>query len=353
MSVSVFDHPWLSGLLGDAEIAPHLAADAELRGMLAFEVALAKTEAELGIIPAEAASAISRAARSFKPDLAALAQGTARDGMVVPEWVNQLRRAVSAPHDMHLHFGATSQDLLDTSLVLRLTPILEILEARIGALDALLSEIARKHGTSPLMGRTRMQRALPITWGDKIESWRAPLPRHRMRLRELKPRLLVVQFGGPVGTLEKLGDKGPAVLAALARELSLGVPAGSWHTARDNLAELASWLSLLAGALGKIGQDIALLAQNELGDVTVAGGGRSSAMPHKSNPVLAEVLVTLARYNATQLSAMHQALVHEQERSGTAWTLEWMVLPPMVVATGAALSRAIALLNALQINAKS
>jgi 3-carboxy-cis,cis-muconate cycloisomerase len=353
MSVSVFDHPWLSALLGDAEIAQYFAADAELQAMLAFEVALAKTEAEAGVIPTEAASAISRAARSFEPDMAALAQGTARDGMVVPEWVNQLRRAVGAPHDKHLHFGATSQDVLDTSLVLRLKPILEILDARIGALDARLSEMARSLGASPLMGRTRMQRALPITWGDKIESWRAALPRHRTRLQELKPRLLVVQFGGPVGTLEKLGDKGPAVVVSLARELGLGAPDGSWHMARDNLAEFAGWLSLLTGTLGKIGQDIALLAQNELGDVTVAGGGKSSAMPHKSNPVLAEILVTLARYNATQLSAMHQALVHEQERSGAAWTLEWMVLPPMVVAAAAALSRGLTLLNALQINAKN
>jgi 3-carboxy-cis,cis-muconate cycloisomerase len=352
MSVSVFDHPWLSALLGDAEIAQHFTTDAELQAMLAFEVALAKAEAEVGVIPAEAASDISRAARSFKPDLAALAQGTARDGMVVPDWVNQFRRAVGAPHDVHLHFGATSQDVLDTSLMLRLKPVLEILDARIGALDARLSEMARRHGASPLMGRTRMQRALPITWGDKITAWRAPLPRQHARLHELKPRLLVVQFAGPVGTLEKLGDKGPTVVAALARELGLAVPAGSWHTARDNLAELASWLSLLTGALGKIGQDVALLAQNELGDVTVAGGGKSSAMPHKSNPVLAEILVTLARYNATQLSAMHQALVHEQERSGAAWTLEWMVLPPMVVAVAAALSHAATLLNALQINAK-
>jgi 3-carboxy-cis,cis-muconate cycloisomerase len=352
MSASVFDHPWLSPLLGDEEIASHFTVAAELRAMLAFEVALAKSEAEAEVIPAEAASSISRTAQSFKPDLAALAQGTARDAMVVPEWVNQLRRAVGAPHDAHVHFGSTSQDVLDTSLILRLKPVLEILDARIGALEARLSEMGRKHGALPLMGRTRMQRALPISWADKIESWRTPLSRHRTRLQELTPRLMVVQFGGPVGTLEKLGGKGPGVVAALAQELGLGAPAGPWHTARDNLAEFASWLSLLTGALGKIGQDVALLSQNEVGDVTVAGSGKSSAMPHKSNPVLAEILVTLARYNAAQLSAMHQALVHEQERSGAAWTLEWMVLPPMVMATGAALSRALALLGALQINAK-
>jgi 3-carboxy-cis,cis-muconate cycloisomerase len=351
MSVSVFDHPWLSPLLGDAETARHFTPEAELRAMMAFEVALAKAEAAHGVIPAEAAATIALAAGTFKPDMAALAIATARDGMVVPDWVEQLRRAVGAPHGTHLHFGSTSQDVLDTSLVLRLKPVAEILDTRLAKLDERLAELSRKHGDQALMAHTRMQQALPIAWADKIAAWRAPLMRHRQRLAELQQRLLVVQFGGPVGTLEKLGDKGAAVTATLARELGLA-PADSWHTARDNLAEFAGWLSLVTGSLGKIGQDIALLAQNEIAAVTVTGGGKSSAMHHKANPVLAEILVTLARYNAAQLSAMHQALVHEYERSGAAWTLEWMVLPPMVVTTGAALARGLALLEALRINAR-
>jgi 3-carboxy-cis,cis-muconate cycloisomerase len=348
MSVSVFDHPWLSPLLGDAEVARHFTPEAELRAMLEFEVALAKAEAAHGVIPAEAAAAIARAAKAFTPDMAALASATARDGMVVPDWVDQLRRAVGTPHDAHLHFGSTSQDVLDTSLVLRLKPVVEILNARLAMLDEGLADLSRKYGGQSLMAHTRMQQALPITWADKIAAWRAPLARHRQRLEDLQPRLLILQLGGPVGALEKLDAKGPAVRSALAGELGLA-PADCWHTERDNLAEFASWLSLVSGSLGKIGQDIALLAQNEIAAVTVTGGGKSSAMHHKANPVLAEILVTLARYNAAQLSAMHEALVHEYERSGAAWTLEWMVLPPMVVATGAALSRALTLLDALQI----
>lgn len=352
MSVSVFDHPWLNSLLGDAEVSRHFTPEAELRAMLAFEVALAKAEADHGVIPAEAAAAIARAAQAFKPDMAALADATARDGMVVPEWVSQLRRAVGAPHEAHLHYGSTSQDVLDTSLALRLKPVVEILDARLAKLDERLTDLSRKHGGQSLMAHTRMQQALPITWADKIAAWRAPLARHRQRLAELQPRLLVLQFGGPVGTLEKLGGKGPAVTPALARGLGLA-PADCWHTVRDNLAEFAGWLSLVAGSLGKIGQDIALLAQNEIAAVTVTGGGKSSAMHHKANPVLAEILVTLARYNAAQLSAMHQALVHEYERSGAAWTLEWMVLPPMTIATSAALARALALIEAVRINPKA
>lgn len=352
MSVSVFDHPWLAALLGDEEVVRHFTAEAELRAMLEFEVALAMAEAELGLIPMAAAQAIAAAALDFEPDLPDLAAGAARDGMVVPDWVGQLRRAVGEPHGRHVHFGSTSQDVLDTSLVLRLKPVLDILAARLNDFDVRLADLARDHGALPLMGRTRMQRALPISWADKIAAWRAPLTRTHKRLQELKPRLLVVQFGGPVGTLEKLGDKGPSVAAALASRLDLAVPAGSWHNARDTLAELAGWLSLLTGSLGKIGQDVALMAQNEIAEVTVTGGGHSSAMPHKENPVLAETLVTLARFNATQVSGMHHALVHEQERSGAAWTLEWMVLPQMVVAAGAALARGLALLDALRINAK-
>ena len=352
MSVSVFHHPWLAALLGDEEVARHFSAEAELRAMLEFEVALAMAEAELGVVPMEAAQAIAAAALSFRPDLPALATGTARDGMVVPEWVGQLRRAVAPPHGAHVHFGATSQDVIDTSLILRLKPVLEVLAARLNDFDLRLTDLARDYGGIALMGRTRMQRALPINWADKIAAWRAPLTRHHKRVQELKPRLLVVQFGGPVGTLEKLGDKGPSVAAALASRLDLAVPAGSWHNARDTLAELAGWLSLLTGSLGKIGQDVALMTQNEIAEVTVTGAGHSSAMPHKENPVLAEILVTLARFNATQVSAMHQALVHEQERSGTTWTLEWMVLPQMVVAAGAALARGLTLLESLRINDK-
>ena len=145
----------------------------------------------------------------------------------------------------------------------------------------------------------------------------------------------MVQFGGAAGTLEKLGDKGPAVRAALAAKLGLG-DAPQWHSQRDALAEFAGWLSLVTGSLGKFGQDIALMAQAGT-EIELSGGGGSSAMPHKQNPVKAEVLVALARFNATQLSGMHQALVHEQERSGAAWTLEWLLLPQMAVATAAAL----------------
>jgi 3-carboxy-cis,cis-muconate cycloisomerase len=349
MSISVFEHPWLGALLSDEEVGRHFSAEAELASMLRFEVALARAQAGLGVIPAAAADAIAAAAANFRPDIAGLAAGTRRDGMVVPAWIGQLRLQVGEPYGQHVHFGSTSQDVLDTSLILRLGPVLDILAARLTALEPGLEALTQKHGMRPAMARTRMQRALLITWGDRIAAWRAPLMRHQRRLAEMRPRLLVLQFGGPVGTLDKFGDGGPALAAALGKALDLPVPDLCWHSARDNLAEFAGWLSLVTGSLGKIGQDVAMLAQNEIGEVTLPGGGKSSAMHHKNNPVGPEILVTLARFNATQLAAMHQALVHEQERSGAAWTLEWMILPQMATAAAAALAHATRLIQEMHI----
>ena len=344
MPATPFDHPLLSGLLGDDEVARQFSAEAEIDAMRHFEAALARAEAAEGLIPEAAAEAISRAC-AFAPDFEALGAGATRDGVIGPDLVKQLRRHVPAPHDQWLHFGATSQDLADTSLVLRLRPLLPLFDARLAAVEAALDDLVRRFDARPLMAHTRMQPAIPITVGDRLAAWRGPLPRHRRRLAELTPRLLVLQFGGAAGTRDKLGDKGDAVARRLAEALGLGLPDRPWHTQRDSPAEFAGWLSLVTGSLGKIGIDIALMA--ELGEVALADGGTSSAMPHKQNPVGAEVLVALARHNATLLSGMHQALVHEQERSGAAWTLEWLTLPQMVVTTAASVRSASTLLGGI------
>src|SRR5205085_2491024 len=183
------------------------------------------------------------------------------------------------------------------------------------------------------------QPAVPITFGAKVAGWIAPLQRDLVRLHQLRPRLLVVSLGGAAGTQSALGKEGAAIETALARELGLGVPTAPWHAARDSIAELAGWLTLITGTLGKIGIDILLLAQAEVGELHVAGGG-SSAMPHKSNPVAAELLVTLARFNADLVGSVYQALVHAHERDGTAWMQEWLTLPDMMVAAGTALTQA-------------
>lgn len=343
--VTAFDHPWLARLVGDDEVAALLGPEAELAAMLAFEAALARAEAEAGLVPAEAAAAITTVLAEFRADVPALAAAAATDGVVVPGLVRQLRAAVGEPHARHVHVGATSQDVIDTALVLRLGKILPILAGRLDDLIAALEALEVNVGDRPLMGRTRMQAAISITAGDRVAAWRGPLVRQRARLSALLPDLLVLQFGGAAGTLDKLGSGAGVVRAALAKALGLR-DVEQWHSQRDRIATLGGWLATTSGALGKLGQDVALMA--EIGEISLSGGGASSAMPHKSNPVGAEVLVALARFGAVQLGGLQQAMVHEQERSGAAWTLEWLLLPQMLVASAAALVTALRLVGTIR-----
>ncbi len=341
-----FGHPWLGGLVSDAEVAGLLGPEAEVSAMLRFEVALAEAEASCGVIPHEAAAAIAAGLAHFRPDVEALAVSTARDGVVVPGLVAQLRAALGETYGPCVHFGATSQDVIDTALILRLQAVLPVFAARLTALSATLGDLQVRFGDRPLMGRTRMQAAIPITVAERVASWRGPLARQAARLGPLQADVLVLQFGGAAGTLEKLGERATAVRAALAERLGLR-DAPQWHSQRDRIAGLGSWLATTTGALGKIGQDVALMAQAG-GEIVVAGGGTSSAMPHKANPVLAELLVALARFNAVQAGGLQQAMVHEQERSGAAWTLEWLLLPPMLLATAAALRTGLELAGSVE-----
>jgi 3-carboxy-cis,cis-muconate cycloisomerase len=352
MTISAFDHPILSALVSDEEVSRAFSVEADIRAMLKFEEALAFALAAVGLISKDAATRIGEVCANFFPDTAALREGTAKDGVVAPTLVRLLRQKVGEPHAAKVHFGATSQDVIDTSLVLRLKPLMASFGARLDALIESLRAIGAAQGGARLMGRTRMQRALPITAADKLRGWLEPLERHRDRLSALTPRVLVVQFGGAVGARGGLEGRGDAIAAELARLLELN-NGPCWQVERDCLAELSSWLSLVSGSLGKIGQDVAILAQNEIAEVQLSGGGASSAMPHKSNPVGAETLVALARFNATLLAAQHHALIHENERSGAAWTLEWLVLPQILAASGASLRHASALCNGLRFVAAS
>jgi 3-carboxy-cis,cis-muconate cycloisomerase len=337
MSVSIFDHPILSRHFGDDEIASFFSIEADIAAMLTFELALAEAQALEGVISGEAAAAISEACEHFAPDFEALREGVARDGLIVPELVRELRKGVAKPHDAAVHFGVTSQDVIDTGLVLRLKSVVAALIERIEALMGAIDLLGERHGERSLMGRTRMQAAIPVTVLDRVRSWRMPLARALDESEDIRPELLQLQLGGAAGTLDKLGEKGPLVAQRLGFLLDLEVPPANWHSQRDSMVRFAGWLSLITGALGKLGQDVALMAQNGIDEIRMAGGGTSSAMPHKQNPVKAETLVALARFNATQVSGMHHALVHEQERSGAAWSLEWMILPQMAVAAGASL----------------
>ncbi|MDE1157401.1 MAG: 3-carboxy-cis,cis-muconate cycloisomerase [Neorhizobium sp.] len=346
MSISAFEHPYLSGLVGDEDVSRLFSVEAEISAMLAFEAALAAAQAIEGVIPQAAAERIAEVCAEFVPDIAALKAATARDGIVVSDLVKQLRAAIGGEAAFHVHFGATSQDVIDTALMLRLKSLSVLFLERLVVLTTAFDDLDEKFGERDLMGRTRMQAAIPITVWDRLRAWRAPLERHHQRLQAFLENGFAIQFGGAAGTLEKLGDAASGVREALAMALDLA-DQPQWHSQRETIAEFSSILTLISGSLGKFGQDIALLA--EMGDeIVLSGGGASSAMAHKQNPVAAEVLVSLARYNAVQISAIQQSMVHEQERSGAAWTLEWLVLPSIAAATGASLRLATELAGNIQ-----
>jgi 3-carboxy-cis,cis-muconate cycloisomerase len=329
----LWQHPWLGGLFGTPEMAALLTPEAELSRMLRIEAAWAGT-----LAPGDDAARIAEAILTAPIRPHDLAQGTARDGLPVPELVRRLKTHLAAADHAWLHTGLTSQDVIDTSLMLMLKSALPIVAARLDALIAALDASTRRDGARPLMAATRMQAALPITASDRIGAWTRPLLGMSRHLPDMADRAAILQWGGPVGLRDPSlpADTGPR----FAQALGLRDPGAAWHSDRSLLAELAGLLARLSGATGKIGQDIALLAQTDPSALRLTGTGGSSAMPHKQNPVLAELLVTLARKSASDLSLLHHALIHEQERSGAAWMLEWMVLPQMLMTTGRSLTAA-------------
>ncbi len=337
----------LSALTGDDEVAALLSDAAQIAAMVRFEVALAEASAEAGLITAEAAAAVVAAAAGFEPDRADLAEGMQRDGVLVPSLVKQLRARMPEEHRGALHQGATSQDAIDTALMLQLAKVIDVLEQRLTAVQSRLDALRDGHGIRPLMAHTRMQAALPTTWAEKFRSWSEPLVRYLASLAAARRSLLVVQLGGPVGDRGSFVGRGDAIARLLAQKLDLGL-ASPWHTTRDPIVAFGALLALISGSLGKMGADIALQTQSEVAAVHIAGGGGSSAMAHKNNPVAAEVLVSLARFNAGLSGTLNQAMVHENERSGAAWTLEWMVLPQMAVTAGASLRLGLQLLGQLR-----
>jgi 3-carboxy-cis,cis-muconate cycloisomerase len=317
-------------------------------GFFQFERSLAEALAEAGVVDHPVAAEAVADINSFQPDFAKIAATVLQDGLPVPEFVRQLKAHARPAALPAIHTGATSQDLIDTAVSLILRDANTRFETQLSDVLTALDALTGKWGNATMMGRTRMQAALPISVSDRIATWRAPLASRADRLKTLRPQVETLQFGGPVGNRASLAPHGDAIARALAKNLNLSNPDRAWHATRENLTDYANWLSMVTGSLGKLGQDLALMAQQGVDEVRFSGGGTSSAMPHKQNPVRAELLVTLARYNATQLPAMHHALVHEQERSGSAWALEWMVLPAMVTATATSLRHAEELIQSIE-----
>lgn len=343
MAFSPTDSNLFSPLFRDPAVAACFADEQFVQQMIQVEVALAQVQGRLGIIPTTAATEIAVALATHEIDFELLQVGTEAAGFPIIALIQQLRKAVGNDAAPYVHWGATTQDVMDTALILQIRAALAILETQLQQALQNLVQLADRHRHTLMAGRTHAQQALPITFGFKVVNWLAPLLRHQQRLVELKPRLLTVQFGGAAGTLSALGNDGLAVMAALASELHLAPPLLPWHTQRDTLAELAGWLSLVTGTLAKMAQDIILLAQSEVGEVQESADrtrGGSSTMPQKSNPIISELIIAAARTNTSLLSAMHQALIQEHERATHGWQLEWLTLPQMFAMTATALNKA-------------
>ena len=314
-----------------------------LQGMLDFEAELARAEARAGVVPSPAAVAIAGKCKAELFDVEALAQGAELAGNIAIPLVKTLTNLVAQDDKdaaRYVHWGATSQDAIDTGLVLQLREALKLVAADLGRLTTGLAELAKKHRSTIVVGRTWMQQALPTTFGMKVAGWLDAVDRHRERLRETERRALVLQFGGAVGTLAALGTRGSEVAKSLAGELGLGLPDVPWHSHRDRVVEVATTLGLCVGTLGKIARDISLHAQTEIGEVfepAEVGRGGSSTMPHKRNPVTSAVVVAAALRVPGLVNTMLTAMVQEEERGLGGWHAEWETLPEIVRLTAGAL----------------
>lgn len=328
-----------------------------LQGMLDFEAALARAEARCGVIPAAAVAPIEAACKADLYDPANLADAIVSAGNSAIPLVKALGKRIAASDadaERYVHLGATSQDAMDTGLVLQLRRALGLLNGDLARLAEALAEQAERHADTVLSGRTWLQHATPVTLGMKLAGLLGAVTRHRQRLAEIEPRLLCLQFGGASGSLAALGEQAWPVSQALARELDLNLPDQPWHTQRDRLAEVAALLGLIAGTLGKLGRDLSLLMQTDVGEAfepSAPGKGGSSTMPHKRNPVGAAVLIGAATRAPGLVATLLAALPQEHERSLGLWHAEWETLPELCCLVSGALQHALVIVPDLEVDA--
>ncbi|HEX6797848.1 MAG TPA: 3-carboxy-cis,cis-muconate cycloisomerase [Ktedonobacterales bacterium] len=335
------------------QMAAIWSAEALVARMLAFEAALAHAEAAAGIIPHAAADSIAAACRPDLYDAAEVWREAAASATPAIPLVRMLTARVPSEARGYVHWGATSQDTLDTALVLQMRAGLDLLVARLLAVGDLLAALATRHRDTPMAGRTLMQQAVPITFGLKAARWLALVTRQAQRLHEMRARVAVVELGGAAGTLAALGADGPRVTELLAAELGLAVPDLPWHAERDRVAEVAAGLGVTAGAMAKIAGDLVLLAQSEVGEASPGdvGKGGSSAMPQKRNPTDAAMARAAARLAIGIVPVVLGAMDGEHERAAGAWQAEWAALPALFGYTAGAVERVHAALAGLRVDA--
>lgn len=329
MPVNPADSPVMGVLYGTDAMRAAMSERAFLQRMLDVEAALASAQARLGIVPADAAAAIALAAQVDKLDLVALGEATRNTGYPVVGLVKQLTALAGHDAGRWTHWGATTQDIMDTAVVLQMRQGLALLRADLIAVTGGFAAMAKRHRGTIMAGRTHLQHALPVTFGYKVAVWLSPLITMLERLEQLRPRVERVQFGGAAGTLASLGDQGLAVQHELAHELGLACPDIPWHVARDGFAEAVAYLGLLCGALSKIATDVMLLMQTEVAEVNephVAGRGGSSTMPQKRNPIACEYILAQSRGVHALVPQMMAAMAQDLERGTGPWQAEALAI---------------------------
>jgi 3-carboxy-cis,cis-muconate cycloisomerase len=352
MASTVFDSEIFKDVFGSAGMRAVFADDNTLASYVRVEAALAVAQGRVGVIPEAAAKAIAAQAAKVVLDKAALKRDAENVGYPIVGLVKQLSAALGEA-GRYVHWGATTQDIMDTAVVLQVRDGLALVERDLDAVGAALAKLAAAHRDTPMAGRTHLQQALPVTFGHKAAIWLSMIDRHGERLRQLRPRVLVAQLGGAAGTLASLGGQGLAVRQAFAAELGLVEPDITWHVARDGLVETVQVLGLIAGTLGKIGFDVMLMMATEIGEVFepfASHRGASSTMPQKRNPISSEVLVANAKAVRQSAGLMLDAMVQDFERATGPWHVEWIALPESFILTAGALAQARAMLDGLVVD---
>ncbi len=320
---------------------------------LDIERALARVQGRLGIIPQEAADEIARQCDIANLDMEKLRQQTERVGSPILPVVSQLNALCRDGLGEFCHWGATTQDIIDTATVLQIRASLDLVDAELRAIEAALATLARRYRDTPMIGRSKLQQAIPVTFGYKMATILAAIQRHRQRLGQLRERVLVGEFGGACGTLASIETGAMETQAGLMAELGLGQPVIAWHTVRDNIAETGAFLGLVGGTLGKIALDVKLMMQTEVGEAfepAAPGRGSSSTMPQKRNPVSSGFIhaaVSMVRQHA---AALMDAMIADHERASGPWEIEWIVLPEAFCLTAGALQQTRTVLEGLEVD---
>ncbi len=352
MHATLIDSRFLGSLFSTDAMRTVFSDTATLARYTETEVALALAEGKLGLIPQEAAQVIAAQAPGIALDMDRLERETHNVGYPILPLVHQLAEGLGDA-GKYLHWGATTQDIMDTALVLQIRAGLDLLEADLRGVAVQLRRLSATYRDTPMAGRTHLQHALPVTFGLKTAIWLGMVERNLERLQQLRPRVLVGQFAGAGGTLASLGDRGLDVQVAMMEELKLGVPLTTWHTARDGLAETAQWLGLVTAALAKMGLDVSLMMANEFSEVFepfVQGRGASSTMPQKRNPISCEVMIGAAKTVRHLAGLALDGAVQDFERATGPWQAEWVAIPEAFLHTAGAVSQALFMLTGLEVD---